>query len=399
MARKKTDGYGNYIGSVDDLDTMVGSLPPILGTWFFVDPYAGSDSNDGLTPGAPFLTLDKAYEACTSGAGDGIAFHAPAISGASRSLTLKKTITWAKWGITVVGLNNGCGYMGRSRITCTTITTTATLTAPEGGATITRASGSFITDGWVAGMAGICAGAHTDTFVVSEVSALTLTLVGTVTASAGGITSITSYIATMFDITGSDNRFMNLYIANEGTHALSLIGVTVHANRNRFDHCHFRAGCNATTAAVATCASLCIDTASETEFNDCWFGDNNTIRTAASGTILLTGVQGQNFFNRCKVLQWSATANCAAIRVAAADTIGGQIFFDGCMFQNWRVNKGAILSESAIYIVGASSNNKGILISGSTMYGWTSWCNVAGTAFIGNSDATASGAGGIATAS
>lgn len=375
------------------------SLPPIRGRWWFVEPGHGADTAEGDDWLHPLATLEEAYDRCISGAGDGIAYKPLADATSSHSLSMTHTLTWAKWGITVVGLSPGCGYMGRNRITTTTVTTTATLTVPAAGLTITRATGSFVTDGWVVGMQGICAGAHTDTFTVSAVAALTLTISVAITASAGGITSITSYIPTMIDITGSDNCFMNMYIANEGTQALSLVAVTVHANRNKFVNCHFRAAFTTNTLSVATGAPVTIDTASETEFIHCWFGDNNAVRTAAQGNVLMTGVQGQNFFEDCVFLQDSATSNCCAVRIAAADTIGGQIFFRRCSFQNWRVSKGAILSTSAIYCVAGSSDNKGILIDSCCMYGYTSWCSVAGTAFIGNSSADASGAGGIATAS
>jgi hypothetical protein len=370
-----------------------------MGTWFFVDSGNGSDNADGRSIAHPLATLEAAYDKCTSGRGDGIAYFSPADASGSNSLSMTHTLTWAKWGITLYGMGKGCGYMSRNRITTTTVTTTATMTVPAAGLTITRATGSFVTDGWVVGMQGICAGAHTDTFTVTAVAALTLTISVAITASAGGITSITSYIPTMIDMTGSNNCFINMYIANEGTQALSLLAVTVHANRNKFENCHFRAAFTANTLSVATGAPVLIDTASETEFKHCWFGDNNSVRTAASGLVRMTGVQGQNFFEDCYFLQDSATSDCAAVRVDAADTIGGQIFFKRCTFQNWRVSKGAILSTSAIYIVGASSNNKGILIDSCALYGWTSWCNVAGTAFIANSAVTASGGGGIATSS
>lgn len=388
-------GLGNALDTIAN----IGSLPPIQGTWFFVDTGDGSDDADGRSIASPLATLEAAYDKCTSGAGDGIAYFCPADASSSNSLSMTHTLTWAKWGITVYGMSKGCGYMSRNRITTSTITTTATLTVPTGGLSITRASGSFITDGWVVGMQGICAGGHTDTFTVSAVAALTLTLDSAITVAAGTITSITSYIPTMIDMTGSNNCFMNMYIANEGTQALSLVAVTVHANRNKFENCHFRAAFTTNTLSVATGAPVTVDTASETEFKHCWFGDNNAVRTAAQGNVLLTGVQGQNFFEDCYFLQDSATSDCCAIRVAAADTIGGQIFLKRCSIMNWRVSKGAILSTSAIYIVGAASDNKGILIDSCAMYGYTSWCNVSGVAFIANSDATASGAGGIATAS
>ena len=76
----------------------------------------------------------------------------------------------------------------------TAIKTTAALTIPAGGATITREAGSFVTDGWIAGMRGRCSGAHNEIFVVESVAALTIELVGTMTPAAGTITNITQYV-------------------------------------------------------------------------------------------------------------------------------------------------------------------------------------------------------------
>jgi len=383
------------LGNALEIIAEMGSLPPIMGTWFFVDSGNGADTSDGRSMDTALLTLEAAYDKCTSGAGDGIAYFSPADASSSNSLSMTHTLTWAKWGITLYGMGKGCGYMSRNRITTTTITTTATLTAVA-DTSIARATGSFITDGWVAGMQFVT-NVDAAAITVDTVSALTITVTGTLTV--GAHTSMTSCIPTMIDMTGSNNCFMNMYIANEGTQALSLVAVTVHANRNKFENCHFRAAFNTNNLSVATGAPVVVDTASETEFKHCWFGDNNVVRTAAQGNVRLTGVQGQNFFEDCYFLQDSATSNCCAVRVDAADTIGGQIFIKRCSINNWRVSKGAILSTSAIYIVGAASDNKGILIDSCAMYGYTSWCNVAGVAFIANSDATASGAGGIATSS
>lgn len=371
------------------------NLPPIRGRWWFVEPGHGSDTAEGDDWLHPLATLEEAYDRCITGAGDGIAYNPVADATGSHSLSMTHTLTWAKWGITLFGIGPGCGYMSRNRITTTTVTTTTALTAVA-NTSITRASGSFITDGWVAGMQFVT-NVDSAAITVDTVSALTITVTGTLTV--GAHTSMTSCIPTMIDITGSNNCFMNMYIANEGTQALSLVAVTVHANRNKFENCHFRAAFTTNTLSVETGAPVLIDTASETEFKHCWFGDNNAVRTAAQGNVRCTGVQGQNFFEDCYFLQDSATSNCCAIRFDEASTIGGQIFIKRCSINNWRVSKGAILSTSAIYIVGAASDNKGILIDSCAMYGYTSWCNVAGTAFIANSDATASGAGGIATSS
>ena len=116
MAKRKTDGYGNYIADAEDLDIILGSLPPIRGTWYFVDPTSGLAANSGLTPGGAKASIEEAYALCISGAGDGIVIISAGTASAGTTSYLSDTITWSKHGITVVGLCAGGFYNQRARI-------------------------------------------------------------------------------------------------------------------------------------------------------------------------------------------------------------------------------------------------------------------------------------------
>ena len=116
MAKRKTDGYGNYIADAEDLDIILGSLPPIRGTWYFVDPTSGLAANSGLSPGGAKASIEDAYALCISGDGDGIAVMAAGTSSSGTTSYLDDTITWSKHGITVVGLCAGGYYNQRARI-------------------------------------------------------------------------------------------------------------------------------------------------------------------------------------------------------------------------------------------------------------------------------------------
>jgi len=96
---------------------MLPSLPPIRGTWYFVDPYAGSDTGrTGKSLAQAFATLTKAYTACTSGRGDGIAVYSGGITTANTSTYLSAVLDWTKWGITVVGICAPTRMAQRARI-------------------------------------------------------------------------------------------------------------------------------------------------------------------------------------------------------------------------------------------------------------------------------------------
>jgi len=116
MAKTKTDGYGNYKGTAEDRDLILGSLPPIAGTWYFVDPTDGLAANDGLAPGSAKSSIEDAYDLCTSGDGDGICVFSRGTSTAGTTSYLKQSLTWSKHGITVQGVCSGGYYNQRARI-------------------------------------------------------------------------------------------------------------------------------------------------------------------------------------------------------------------------------------------------------------------------------------------
>ncbi len=116
MAKRKTDGYGNYVADSTDLDIILGSLPPIRGTWYFVDPTSGAAAKNGLSPGGAKASIESAYALCTSGAGDGIVVMSAGTTSAGTTSYLSAALTWSKHGITVVGVCAGGYYNQRARI-------------------------------------------------------------------------------------------------------------------------------------------------------------------------------------------------------------------------------------------------------------------------------------------
>jgi len=98
------------------MKVLASGLPPIRGTWYFVDPYTGSASNDGSTPSTAFANISTAYTACTDGNGDGIAVLSGGTTSANTTSYLSAAIAWTKSDITVFGVCAPTRFNKRSRI-------------------------------------------------------------------------------------------------------------------------------------------------------------------------------------------------------------------------------------------------------------------------------------------
>lgn len=105
----------NFPNGVASFGAVVG-MPTIRGTWYFVDPTSGSALMDGESPESAFASISTAYEACTSGAGDGICVISRGTTTAGCTSYLTAAITWSKWGITVIGLCAPTRFSQRARI-------------------------------------------------------------------------------------------------------------------------------------------------------------------------------------------------------------------------------------------------------------------------------------------
>jgi len=361
----------DYLGTIE-----LTNLPFIRGTWYYVDPYTGSANGGGKTLDTAVDSLTAAYNLCTSGAGDGIIFISHTVTSTTYSDEMKAPLTWSKWGITVVGIAAG-GYNSRARVVShQALTSAVAVVMSATPQTIVRASGSFITDGWEVGMTGVFDTSGTNSnvsFTVTAVAALTLT--GTVgTDSILGETStehtLCGYFPALITVSGSNNRFYNMYFINEASHVLNVGAVAVSGNRNLFVNCHFNSVGTLQSAAAGQYDVRV--SSSEVQFVRCWFGNNNVLRSgAANGNInlgLSTTQIGQNYFEDCYILSTSSTSTHGAIKVINAATLGGWVIFSRCKFVNWASGNVTALST---LVIGATPNNCGILLDpGCAWVGW-----------------------------
>jgi hypothetical protein len=116
MAKTKTDGYGNYVGDAEDRDIILGSLPPIAGTWFFTDPTSGLAANDGLAPGSAKANLFDAEALTVDGNGDGLAVFSRGSTSAGTTSYITAAKTISKNGLTIKGISSENIMFGRARV-------------------------------------------------------------------------------------------------------------------------------------------------------------------------------------------------------------------------------------------------------------------------------------------
>lgn len=339
-------GLGNALITISE----VGSLPLVRGVWYFVDPTSGANTSDGRTIGTAVKDIKAAYDKAVDG--DGIALLSYGATSTATTSYLTQELAWSKDGITVYGVSAPVRAFTRARVANKTVVTTAALSVIAGALTdITRASGSFITDGWVAGMKFTCAGDQTTTHIVASVSALTLTATTDLVASAGGISSITSYNVNLLTVSGSNNRFFNTSFWAGGTAALEVGGVEVTGLRNYFDKCHFVGG--AGVASAATNYSLKVTAGEENVFNECVIGSDSYAQgDNAASEIVLSGVVKRNRFYGCEVMG-KVSAGTAHAGIKSVSTSGGTAtVFKSCLF-NYALST---TTPAALHIVSGSTD-------------------------------------------
>ena len=388
---------------------QMGNVPPVMvrGTWFYVDPYGGSNLNNGLTPYNSVADLSTAYGLCTDGAGDGILVLSGGKTSANTTSYMKKPLVWAKYGITVVGIESPVRMYGRARVANKEVTTTSSVIA-EAANTFTRDSGSFVTDGWVAGMTGSVANSGSNngaTFTVTVVTDLVMTFSETFNVQSKaqvGSDVITSYCTNLLQVTGDNNSFYNIHFGNFGSNALSTGCVKVSGGRNSFLGCHFIGAGHATPAATTGANDLEL-VGDETTFERCTIGDDTIIRAAVNGNILLSGTGAtsgnvwRNRFYDCDIISWSATAGKGAIKSGGATSSNGVTVFSRCRFINWTPNGMSSLTSA---FIGTKMTSGNILMDACSLMGWAAWDSVSANknVYVANSGFTASAAVGFATA-
>lgn len=382
----------------------VSSLPFIRGKWFYVDPTSGNAAYSGTSQQSAFASIATAYAACTSGAGDGICVLSAGTTSAGTTSYLETEITWSKHGITVVGISSGSRYSNRARISnkerTTGAITTLAFVDTDGVYTITDSASGFVTAGFSVGQVvdvTTTSGTNDGQYTIEAVAAGALTVTESVTdenAATAGSSSVVSYCADLITVSGNNNRFVNLQFGNFGSPDVAVGCVEVSGDRNAFENCHFIGAGNATPAATTSAYSLKINGGSENCWEKCVIGSDTIDMSAANGVISLDGGGARNAFYDCDILSFSSTAGHGAIISADATAWDRALVFARCRFINVKANGASALTAA---FIGTNATSGYILMDSCSLFGWAAWTASSGSVYVANSDATASGVGGIAT--
>lgn len=396
--------YGVGLGSI--LESMELMLSHIRGTWYHVDPTDGGNSNDGLTKETALKDIRAAYDKCVSGAGDGIILYSRGTTSAATTSYLKYPLAWAKSGITVVGVCAPTMMGQRARISNREVATGALITLSfadtSGVYTILDSAEGFITAGFVIGQTidvDTTSNTNDGQYTITAVEAGSLTVTESVTtedAVTAGSTTITSFNAQLLNISGDNNAFYNIYVANHGSNAYALGAVLLSGMRNAFINVHMYGAGHATPAAVTGAYDLELDGSSENTFYGCMIGSDTTVRAAANANIRLDGTCGHEKFIGCEIRSHSETAGHGAIMCVDATGFADILIFRDCWFVNTKPNGMGSLTSA---FIGTKPNSGYLLIDGCSLLGWGAWDSAADNdrVFVANSAAVASGGGGIAT--
>ncbi len=363
-------------------------LPMIRGTWYHVDPYAGSNNSDGNDLENALASIydgtNGAYERCISGRGDGIILYSGGTTMDNTTSYLKKELAWTKHGITVVGIAAPGGIFNRARIADVQVTTGTIATISMTGTTnvISDSAGGFLTAGFIAGQKIYIYSAsdHTNDGVTTITSVTASSMVvakelTTKSAATLGNTYIKSYNTQNITVSGNNNSFNNVMIWNDGALSYSLGGVVLTGARNYFNRCFIVGGAGCTATANERSLELG-DGAQENIFEDCTIGTDTVDRgNNANCELYINGTTNgtaRNRFNRCLFLSEAegGTAHLA-IKSAAATSMGRHMLFRDCDFECYVMNLGA---DQASVFGGTKFNTAKIGLMGQcSALGYATW--------------------------
>ena len=255
---------------------------PLTGTWYYVNPAAGSDGNEG-TVDAPFATLYKAHSVMTAGQNDvcvlvgdgsttGTARLSKALAQSIDSTVTAGTLVWSK---------NACHLIGETAPTM--VAQRARIAPPSGTYTVTTfGSANFVT------------------------------------------------------VSASGCIFANFSLFNGfSTGGASQICWTQTGGRNYYSNVTFGGMGDSGSAGDAGSRSVLLSgSTGESTFVGCEFGLDTVTRSAANATLEFAGGNPRNTFIGCNFPFQTSAATPLGIIVSAAAGSDRWQKFDNCTFIN-----------------------------------------------------------------
>jgi hypothetical protein len=159
------------------------------------------------------------------------------------------------------------------------------------------------------------------------------------------------------------------------TTGLYLVKVT--GSRNEFNNVHFAGPANETALNSAASAACWLYQASENTFNNCIFGVDTVLATAASACLEISGDGNtgcaRNTFNNCRFLRWADAAAAYMVKIDGNNDIDRFVDFNGCLFTNFTGGGGTALTVAMA--LSAAPGGYVILRGGTVEAGATDWAD------------------------
>ena len=303
---------------------------PLTGTWYFVNPAAGSDGNEGTSPDSPFATIYRAYSKAVSGNNDvivligngstsGTARMSTALAQTIDSTATTGTITWAKNATHLIGVTAPTGVSNRARFAPPTGTYTAATFGNNGNMFNVTASGCIFANfsvfngfstGNAAQIAWIDAGGRN---YYSDIQF----------GGFGDTQSAQGANARALKVTSGENTFVNCTIGLDTvtrTVANANLELSNAAARNKFINCDFPIQTSsATTLGIVGSGAGAIDR--WTKFQNCLFVNNvDSTSTALTAVASLNASAGGSLvFNGCTAVGAGAWGDAGALANSYVD--------------------------------------------------------------------------------
>ena len=314
---------------------------PLTGTWYFVNPAAGSDGNEGTSPESPFQTIYRAYAAATAGNNDVIVLIGNgSTSGTARmSTALAQTITpsattgtltWAKNATHLIGVTAPTGVSNRARF------------APP---------------------------------------------TGTYTAATFGNSG------NMFNVTASGCIFANFSVFNGfSTGVNGQIAWIENGGRNYYENIQFGGFGDSASAQGANSRALKVMGAGENTFVGCTVGLDTVTRTVANANLEFASATPRNKFINCDFPVLTSSATTLAIVGTGAGAIDRWNKFQNCLFYNAVDSTGTTISAVASLNAAAGGS---LVFNNCTAAGATKWGDAGALAnsYVDNAPPTAATSG------
>lgn len=323
MAKQVTTSKGfkprlnEFLSGIEGLT----GLPFIAGTWYFVDPTDGSATNTGKSPLNAFASIKSAYDACTTGAGDGICVISRGITSAGCTSYLTAALDWTKWGITVIGIAAPTKFSQRARIS-TAAANLAYLIDVQGSNNIFKNLSFY--NGGTTGAGGVKVSGGRNYFEnVHFMGGMGMTT-----------PTVNDYSLTLTGTGCEENTFVGCVLGNDtfnkGDVASAELILTSGTQRNRFVNCEFLTYRSAGTTAGFIKSSGGDSITRTLLFDNCFFHVYRDGNVTSEAAVFIGTVPNNGFiiFKDCfrhGVTDWAAVAATGRVYSAslAATEAGG----------------------------------------------------------------------------